>query len=266
MLAHMRARITPILFVALLCISAQAQQAVTAPVVITMVDPSGAPVPGTKIRVIPAPDPLPKMETDSKGQLALNLRPGGYALFAGAQGFKPVAMHFDVRTQTEPQMVRAVFQIAQGGGVMVSPAQSKDDLVFYAYPYHDPAAFTPAQIKAMPHINVTVHNPHAKTDETYSGVRLSDLLAKLGAPLGRELHGGALANYVVALGSDGYEAVLSLAEVDPEFHSGEVVVADEMNGKPLDEHNGPLKLVVTEDKRPARCVRNLTTIDLRSAQ
>jgi len=39
-----------------------------------------------------------------------------------------------------------------------------------------------------------------------------------------------------------------------------------MNDKPLDEHNGPLKLVVTEDKRPARSVRNLTTIELKSPQ
>ncbi len=118
----------------------------------------------------------------------------------------------------------------------------------------------------MPHINVTVHNPHTNADETYSGVRLSDLLDKVDAPLGKDLHGHALANYVVAVGSDGYKAVLALGEIDPSFHPGEVLVADSMNGKPLDAHSGPLKLVVTEDKRPARCVRNLTTIELRAAQ
>ena len=85
-------------------------------------------------------------------------------------------------------------------------------------------------------------------------------------PLGKELHGEALACYVVARGSDGYEAVLSLAEIDPAFHPGDVLVADSMNGKPLDEHDGPLKLLVTEDKRPARAVRNLTTIQLTPAQ
>jgi DMSO/TMAO reductase YedYZ molybdopterin-dependent catalytic subunit len=60
--------------------------------------------------------------------------------------------------------------------------------------------------------------------------------------------------------------VLALAEVDPAFHSGEVIVADEMNGKPLDAHSGPFKLIVTEDKRPARSVRNLVSIELKSAQ
>jgi DMSO/TMAO reductase YedYZ molybdopterin-dependent catalytic subunit len=85
-------------------------------------------------------------------------------------------------------------------------------------------------------------------------------------PLGSELRGKALANYVVATGSDGYQATLALGEIDPTFHPGEVLVADTMDGKPLDAHSGPLKLVVTEDKRPARSVRNLTAIELKSAQ
>ena len=112
---------------------------------------------------------------------------------------------------------------------------------------------------------MTIHNSHTNADETYSGVRLSDLLAKIGAPLGGELRGKALANYIVATGSDGYKAVLALGEVDPSFHPGEVLVADTMDGKPLDAHSGPFKLVVSEDKRPARSVRNLVSIELKEA-
>jgi DMSO/TMAO reductase YedYZ molybdopterin-dependent catalytic subunit len=113
---------------------------------------------------------------------------------------------------------------------------------------------------------VTLHNAHTNADETYSGVRLADLLGKMGTPLGSDLRCKALANYIVATGADGYKAVLALGEVDPSFHPGEVIVADMMDGKPLDAHSGPFKLVVTEDKRPARSVRNLTTIELKSAQ
>ena len=47
---------------------------------------------------------------------------------------------------------------------------------------------------------------------------------------------------------------------------GEVIVADTMNGQPLDAKSGPFKLVVTEDKRPARWVRNLVSIELKSAK
>ena len=145
-----------------------------------------------------------------------------------------------------------------------APTSAKNQLTLLTYSDHKSLVLSTAELKAVPHISTTVHNPHTNADEVYSGIRLSDLLAKLGTPLGSELRGKALANYVVATGSDGYQAVLALAEVDPSFHPGEVLVADTMNGQPLDAHSGPLKLVVTEDKRPARSVRNLTTIELKS--
>ncbi|MBT9332204.1 molybdopterin-dependent oxidoreductase [Paracidobacterium acidisoli] len=123
----------------------------------------------------------------------------------------------------------------------------------------------PAALKALPHITVTVHNPHADADETFSGVPLMDLLAREGVPHGHDMRGKALSEYVVATGSDGYKAVVSLAEADPEFHPGDVLVADAMDGKPLDAKTGPFRLVVTADKRPARSVRNLVSIEVRSA-
>jgi len=150
-------------------------------------------------------------------------------------------------------------------GPEVLPAPSNQGLILLAYADHKPATLSAAELKALPHISVTIHNSHTSADETYSGVRLSDLLAKIGAPLGSELRGKALANYIVATGSDGYKAVLALGEVDPGFHPGEVLVADMMDGKPLDAHSGPLKLVVTEDKRPARSVRNLVSVELKEA-
>ena len=78
--------------------------------------------------------------------------------------------------------------------------------------------------------------------------------------------GSTLSDYIVATGSDGYKAVLALAEVDPEFHPGEVLVADQMDDKPLDAKTGPLRLVVTEDKRPARSVHNLVSIEVKQAE
>src|SRR5580704_14887842 len=72
-------------------------------------------------------------------------------------------------------------------------------------------------LKAMPQKTVSFHNVHTSADETYSGVPLIDLLASLGAPHGKELHGRGFSEYVVASGSDGYKAVLALAEVDPQF-------------------------------------------------
>lgn len=250
--------------IVLISVSLAAQQA-AAPVVITVADPSGAGIPHATLRVVPAPDLTPKMETNDKGQLALDLKPGGYALFVQSPGFKSLTTHFEVREGREVQTVPAVLQVGSySGPTTVSPATSKDDLALYAYPYHEPTALSPSQFKAMPHVTVTFHNSHTNADEIYSGVRVADLLTPLGAPLGSELRGVALTSYLVATGADGYKSVLALAEVDPSFHPGEILVADTMNGKPLDAHSGPFELVVTEDKRPARSVRNLISIELRT--
>ena|SRR5215467_10456846 len=168
-----------------------------------------------------------------------------------------------------PSVLLISFVLAVGlAGQQSAPATSateRNELLIESRG-HDAVRLAISDLKAMPHLTVTIHNSRTNADATYSGVRVADLLTKVGAPLGNDLRGNALANYIVATGSDGYQAVIALGEVDPAFHPGEVLVADSMNGKPLDEHNGPLKLVVTEDKRPARSVRNLTTIELKSVQ
>jgi hypothetical protein len=155
--------------------------------------------------------------------------------------------------------------IAQQAATVPAASRNGSVLLMKA-PAHEPLRIAETDFKNMPHITVTFHNTHTNADETYAGVRVVDLVSKIGAPVGGDLRGKALGDYVVATGTDGYEAVLALAEVDPSFHPGEVIVADAMDGKPLDAHNGPLKLVVTEDKRPARAVRNLISLELRLAQ
>ncbi|MGB6027292.1 MAG: hypothetical protein WA899_12645 [Candidatus Sulfotelmatobacter sp.] len=143
-------------------------------------------------------------------------------------------------------------------------AAVEGSLVLTADPSHARVVLSPADFRALPHITITVHNGHTNAAETYSGAPLATLLEKVNAPLGKELHGEAMTRYVVATGSDGYSVVLSLAEVDPEFHAGRVLVADARDGKPL-EKNGPFQLIVSDDKRPARWVHNLISIALRRA-
>ena len=125
------------------------------------------------------------------------------------------------------------------------------------------ATWTPATLAALPHVTVTVHNEHTKADETYSGVPLIALLTPLGVtdkPRGKDLR-----LYLVAAGSDGYEVVYAIGEVIPDVHDATVIVADTENGKPLAD-DGPLKLIATGEKRPARWVRNLTAIRVQSAE
>ncbi len=121
-------------------------------------------------------------------------------------------------------------------------------------------------LKAMHQVTLQVINGHEHVKQTYTGVPLVELLRKVGAPEAAGVRGKALSEYVVAVGSDHYKAVLSLAEIEPAFHPGTVIVADMLNGKPLDSKQGPFKLVVEEDHEPARWVHNLVRLELRQAQ
>lgn len=243
-----------------------AQAPATTPVLVSVTEPTGMGVPDAHIRLVPAPDPAPvRMDTDGKGNLTLALEPGSYTLFVTCPGFTSLATHIEIHAAPETQTVPVALKIAPPSGPVAVYPPEKDSLLISARPYHDDVSLKPAEFKALQHTTITVHNSHSNADETYSGVPLSDLLTKFGAPLGKELHGSALALYIVATGSDGYQAVLSLAEVDPSFHPGDVIVADSMDGKPLDAKAGPFKLVVSQDKRPARSVRNLISLRLKSA-
>lgn len=118
---------------------------------------------------------------------------------------------------------------------------------------------TAADLAALPHKTVSVYNEHTKANETYSGVALAEILKKVNTPSGEAIRGKIFMTGVVAEGTDHYSVLYSLAEVDPSIHTGDVIVADSVNGHALDK-DGAFKLVSTEEKRPARWVRNLSKI------
>jgi hypothetical protein len=125
------------------------------------------------------------------------------------------------------------------------------------------ADWTPAALAGLPHKTVTVYNNHTKANVTYAGVPLMDLLVRLGVP--DNPHGKDLGLYLVAVGSDGYKAVYSAAEVNPDVNDATVIVADTEDGKVL-QTAGPLELIAAGDKLPTRWVRNLVAVRVLMAQ
>jgi hypothetical protein len=120
---------------------------------------------------------------------------------------------------------------------------------------------SPEELAALPHKSVSVFNAHSKANETYAGVPLADLLGKVGVPLGENVRGKLFMIGVVAEGMDSYRVLYSLAEVDPSIHTGDVIVADTLDGQKLGK-DGAFKMVSSEERRPARWVRNLTSISV----
>lgn len=98
---------------------------------------------------------------------------------------------------------------------------------------------------------------------THEGVALRDVLAKAGVPLGDALKGKALARVVIATAVDGYQVAYAIAEIDAAFNDHLILVSDKRDGQPLLPDSGPLQIVVPQDKRPARWVRQVTTLEVR---
>lgn len=92
------------------------------------------------------------------------------------------------------------------------------------------------------------------------GVELAALLRKVGAMPADPLRGKEFAHYVRVEASDGYRAVFSLAELDATLGNAKVCLEDRCGGKPLDDKNGPLRLIAPEEARPARWVRQVQSI------
>jgi hypothetical protein len=97
---------------------------------------------------------------------------------------------------------------------------------------------------------------HGKTSQC-EGVWLADLAAAAGLPAGDALRGAALATAIVAEAADGYRVAFTLGELDPKLGNRRVLVARRCDGAPLAREDGPLRLVVPDERRAARSARQL---------
>jgi len=124
-----------------------------------------------------------------------------------------------------------------------------------------PLSLSLDDLKHQPRVALKANNEHQDNkEEVYEGVSLAVLLKQAGAPQGSQMKGPALATYILVEAADGYRVLFSLAEADSDFQDSGIIVADTLNGAPLADKIGPLRLVVPHDSRPARWVRMLQSI------
>jgi len=121
-----------------------------------------------------------------------------------------------------------------------------------------------ADIEALPHSKVTTGAADATT--TFEGVTLKAVLDKAGISLGESMKGKRLASCLLVEAADGYRVVIALPETDPAFTDKQIVLAFLKNGKPLDDKEGPFRIVIPDEKRMARWVRRVTTLKIVDVQ
>ncbi len=120
---------------------------------------------------------------------------------------------------------------------------------------NNPTKYDLATLQALKTTEVTVQG------STYSGVLLSDLLQQVAVQTANKkndfLHKG-----IVAVGSDGYSCVVANGEIQPRFGNEKILVAFNMDGKPLVTSDGFVQLVVPGDQKMGRFVSNLVELQV----
>ncbi len=107
---------------------------------------------------------------------------------------------------------------------------------------------------------------HDGVEGIYSGHELREIIGPAGAKLGKDLRGPAVAQYLVIEAADGYHAVYSITELDPDFTDKVVILADKRDGKLLDAKSGPWQIIATNEKKHARWVRQVTALKVKLAK
>lgn len=182
----------------------------------------------------------------------------------GADGFARTVAPGDslggryVSNLSSLQVVQAPNNPAQGGGPSTNFAFS--GLVSH------PASYNEATLAALPSVteSVTYTAGGSPVSASYTGVSLWTLLTAAGLVTDPAVKNDELRDYVLATGSDGYEATFSLGELDPRFGgsaSAPDLVAYAENGQPLGA-DGFAQLVVPGDAAGGRYVDNLISLQV----
>lgn len=100
---------------------------------------------------------------------------------------------------------------------------------------------------------------HGKT-ASYEGYDLRAVLAAAGIAPVEAIRGKRLGNYVEVTAADHYKVVFGLGELDPTLGNRQVLLVDREDGHPLSSEDGPWRLVVPGDQRPARWERQVVAI------
>jgi DMSO/TMAO reductase YedYZ molybdopterin-dependent catalytic subunit len=127
-----------------------------------------------------------------------------------------------------------------------------------------PLRLSAADFARLPRRTVRAKD-HDGREATFEGVTLYEVLQRAGVPFGERLRGKNLATYLLVEAADGYRAVFALPELDPAFTDRIILLADRRDGQPLSSQEGRLRIVVPDEKRPARWVRQVVSLMIKQA-
>jgi hypothetical protein len=130
----------------------------------------------------------------------------------------------------------------------------------------DPGLYNLPDLTPVTTQTVTYTAAGVPVSDTYTGISLWNLLTDAGGVTVTTAKNDILAKYVVATGSDGYKAVFSAGEIDPNFGAQPVMVAYADAAGQLGPHgsDGLARMVVPGDIAGGRYVSDLVSLQVES--
>ncbi len=128
-----------------------------------------------------------------------------------------------------------------------------------------PRTLTLADLQHEPQTaeSVFLHTGHGVVAGTFTGISLWTLLEEAGVALDASKKNDIVRHVVIVTGADGYSAILSIGEIDPEFGGDQAIIAYEKDGKPIEGADGFARLIVPGDKAAGRAVGAIASIEVK---
>ena len=150
-------------------------------------------------------------------------------------------------------------------GQTATQSQSNDVLISVGGEVERPLKLTAADLAKLPRRTVSAKD-HGGKESSFEGVELGEVLKPAGVKFGEALRGKSLALFLVVEAQDGYRAVFALPELDHAFTDRLILLADRRDGKALATTEGPLRVIVPDEKRQGRWVRQVIALTIRRAE
>jgi len=161
-------------------------------------------------------------------------------------------------------LVSAILILAVGTGRVHAADPQTPAAITIAGPSRAPTSLSIEELGRLPttRVDVAFLTEHGTHPASFEGPLLWTVLQKAGV-FDPAMHRDQVSQSIIILGRDGYRAVLAVGEIAPEFEGKQIILAEWMDGKPLDPEH--LRIIVPLDKRGGRSVRDVVRIEVAAA-
>ncbi len=149
---------------------------------------------------------------------------------------------------------------AQQNAVKQTDSPSKLDVLLRVEFEGKPYELKTAELAKLPRREIKTKTQHGEAEAVFSGVDVREILKLAGVKFGDEGKKANLTSYLLVEAADGYQVVFSMIELEPDFTDKIVLLADKRDGKPLSKEEGNVRLIVPDEKKQARSVRQVVVL------